>query len=368
MRIIEVNKYDDFLALEEAWNDILKRCGRHTVFSTWEWLTTWWKHFGKDKKLLLLLAKENDTILGIAPLMYSVHKMFGLRMGKIEFIGTGTSDYNDFILTKRTEECLRLFIDYLYDLPENWKCVDLIDIQENSNSLLFLRRISSLKPVHECSYFILPNSYEAFLMNNLKRKQRKHVYRNARNLERAFKVEVLDCSNVQSFTEGMQCLFELHQKRWESRGFEGIFADGKSRDFHLDIARAFSQKEWLGLDLLTVSGKKISANYGFKYHSKYYAYITGFDPEYTRYSVGNVLVAYSIRRSIDEGLTEYDFLRGAEEYKIRWNTISRWNSRAILIRKGIAANIELRLYYEYWNQGNRLKSLLKIPYEHVPAF
>ena len=92
MRVIEVNKYSDFLALEEKWQDVLEKCNYYTVFSTWEWLSIWWKHFGKGKRLVLLLAEENDKIVGIAPLMYSVHKMFGLRMGKIEFIGTPDSD------------------------------------------------------------------------------------------------------------------------------------------------------------------------------------------------------------------------------------------------------------------------------------
>ena len=141
---------------------------------------------------MLLLAEENSKIIGIAPLMYSVHKMFGLRMGKIEFIGTPDSDYNDFILTSKEEACIKLFINYLNNLPEKWDCIDLTDIPENAKSLPFLNKMAkTLKPLHKCPYAPLPKSYDAFL-NALKRKQRKELRRNLRRLKESFKVDFAD--------------------------------------------------------------------------------------------------------------------------------------------------------------------------------
>lgn len=188
MEILEINKYKDFAALKPSWNNTLRTC-EHSVFSTWEWLSTWWKHFGNDKKLLLLIAKENDRMIGIAPLMYLVQKMFGLRMGKIEFICTPHSDYNDFILTEKSEECIPLLINHLNNLPEKWDCIDLIDIPENAKCLPILSKISTnLRQVHKCPYAHLPKSYDAFLLG-LKRKYRKELLRYVTLLEKdGFKV------------------------------------------------------------------------------------------------------------------------------------------------------------------------------------
>jgi hypothetical protein len=47
MKIVEINDYAGFLSLKERWNEVLQRCN-HTIFSTWEWLSTWWNHFGND--------------------------------------------------------------------------------------------------------------------------------------------------------------------------------------------------------------------------------------------------------------------------------------------------------------------------------
>lgn len=356
MKITEIDNSGDFLALEERWNDVLQRCD-HTIFSTWEWLSTWWKHFGNDKRLVLLLPEENSKIIGIAPLMYSVHKMFGLRMGKIEFIGTPDSDYNDFILAEKAEECIKLFVDYLNNLPEKWNCIELTDIPENAKCLSVLGKISkNLKQVHACPYASLPKSCDTFL-NNLRRKRRKDLRRNLRRLEERFKVEF---TSVQSYAEEMNMFFELHQRRWMSKGFTGAFANQKARSFHLDIAKSFSQKGWLGLFMLKLSDKPAAALYGFKYRSKFYYYLSGFDPRYSRYSIANLLISHVIGKCIEEGLAEFDFMRGAETYKDRWNTNARQNFKAIIAHRGFLTSVQNWLYQEYWHQGNRLKYFLKM--------
>jgi CelD/BcsL family acetyltransferase involved in cellulose biosynthesis len=360
MKIVEINDYSDFLSLEEGWREVLQRCN-HTIFSTWEWLSTWWKYFGNDKKLLLLLAEENGKVIGIAPLMYYVDKMFGLRMGKIEFIGTNNADYNDFILAEKREDCIKLFMEYLGTLAEKWTCVDLSDIPENSKSLLTLCKISrTIKPIHKCPCISLPNSPD-ILMKSLSPNLRYDLRRNLRRLEKdGFRVNFADYSDSQAFSKGMRSFFELHQKRWISKGFSGVYAEEKTRNFALDIAKSFSQKGWLGLYLLELSDKPVSALYGFKYKSKFYSYLSGFDPAYRRYSVGKLLLSHAINECIKEGLTEFDFMCGGEEYKDRWNTLTRWNQQVILTKKGSLASFQNKLYKEYWHQGNRLKYILKI--------
>ncbi len=359
MKIVEIDNYRDFVALEESWNEVLRRCD-HNVFSTWEWQSIWWKHFGSAKKLELLIAEDNDKIVGIAPLMYSVHKMFGLRMGKLEFIGTPYSDYNDFIITDKDKECIKLFIDHMNNLPKKWTCIDLTDIPQNAKCLRILRSVSNmLKVIHKCPYATLPKPPNTFL-TSLSSKLRKDLRRNLRHLENRFKVEFADYSDPQSFVEGMNIFFELHKRRWESKGLSGAITDQQVRSFHLDIAKSFSQKKRLGLFSLVVSNEPVAILYGFKYRSRFYFYLSGFDPKYSRYSVGNLLIAHVIDKCVHEGLVEFDFLRGAELYKDRWNTKTRYNLQAIIPRKGFLSSFQNWLYMEYWHQGNRIKYILKI--------
>jgi CelD/BcsL family acetyltransferase involved in cellulose biosynthesis len=356
-RIKEVKSYSDFIAMKDRWKYVLER-SEHSVFSTWEWLSTWWKYFGKNKQLLILVAKENERIVGIAPLMYSVYTMFGLRQGKIELIGTPHSDYNDFILTDKQQNCMQLFLNYLNSLSENWSSLELTDIPENGNFISSLHKISSsIRPLHKCPYAPLPKSYDA-LLSGLKRKHRKELGRNLRRLEKeGFKVDFVDYSRTSKIADGMNTLFDLHQKRWKQKGFSGVFADQDVRSFNLDIARLFSKEGWLGLYSLELSGKPVAMLYGFKYKHKYYAYISGIDPVYCKYSVGNLLFLQVMNKCIQDKIAVFDFMRGAEDYKDRWSTIAKWNLEVIVPRAKILAGFRYSLYRKYWSEGARLKWL-----------
>lgn len=344
--------------MKEEWNDVLSRCD-HSVFSTWDWLTCWWKHYGTGKKLFLLLAEEDNQIVGIAPLMYSVYGMLGARMGMIEFIGTPNTDYCDFILLQKAQECVEHFVNHLIGNSKKWNCIDLKDIPGNSKGLSCLpKRSRNLGRLHECPYMFLPESYEKFL-TNLSRNQRKNIYRTSRRIEEAFNVEFIDYSVSQSLQEGMQCLFDLHQKRWESLGFKGNFSIAEHRAFNLDIANLFSKKGWLCLFVLNLSGKPAAVAYGFKYQSRFYEYVTGMDPVLAKYNVGNLLRAHMVEMLIQDKTGKFDFMRGAEEYKDRWNTLTRWNYEAIITRKGFLENARYQLYDIYWRQAERLKYIVK---------
>ena len=154
-------------------------------------------------------------------------------------------------------------------------------------SIPTLRKISkNFKIGKKCPYIALPESNACF-MNSLDPQFRKDLRRNSKHLKRDFTVRFCDYSEPTLYADGMKIFFKLHQKRWASKGFPGAFADEKFRSFHLEIAKIFSESGWLGLFIITLSGEPAAVSYGFKYKRKYYYYLSGFDPKFSRYSVGN---------------------------------------------------------------------------------
>jgi hypothetical protein len=55
--------------LRDVWDRLLVRSDFKNIFMTFDWLRTWWKIFGDDKELYVLVIRSEDTIIGIAPLM-----------------------------------------------------------------------------------------------------------------------------------------------------------------------------------------------------------------------------------------------------------------------------------------------------------
>jgi CelD/BcsL family acetyltransferase involved in cellulose biosynthesis len=310
--------------LRETWNKLLEKSSDNNVFLTWEWLSTWWRHYGQERQLVILLAEEHDRIIAIAPLMYSVYRLFGPKLRKIEFIGASKhTDYSNFILTENMPECLTCFIRYLIDYPLEWDCLEFRGMPERAESLTLLRAIGKTlklkeKPTSACSCVPLPNSPEKYF-GKLSGKMRQNLRRCLRRLREMYDVQFVRYYSRKSVQDGLKTLLELHQKRWKAKGRPGLFSEPAYSDFLSDIAQCFAQHGWLNLSALTANNRPIASDLCFEYNEKLYAYNKGFDPEYTHYSPGSLLLSYLIEDSIRRGLKEFDFLRGTEEYKNSWN-------------------------------------------------
>jgi len=365
MKIEEIDNYNDFLALKDEWTNHLEKCN-HTVFSTWEWLSIWWKHFGKNKKLLILLAEDQEKLVGIAPLMYYVDKTFGLRTRKIQLIGTPQSDYGDFILVEKKEQCLTAFVNYILNKPyESWDCIELKDIPENSETPVLLQKIgkivtvANIRVIHECPYLPVPASVSE-LINSLSGKFKKNLRRSQKQLEQNCKLKFIDYSSPKLCLEGMKNLFELHQKRWTACGELGVFTDQVVRDFHLNIAESFSRKGWLGLYAMLTNDEIVACLYGFKYQSKFYYYLSGMNPFYSKYGPGNLLIFFVLQKCINEGLKEFDFLRGEEEYKTRWTSLSRKNFDVVFVKNGLGPLIRNWVARKYYFFAKSFKNMVNL--------
>jgi CelD/BcsL family acetyltransferase involved in cellulose biosynthesis len=330
MKVTEVTNVTDFLDLRDKWNTLLHHCD-NTIFSTWEWLSTWWKHFGNNRNLRMIMAQDGDDILGIAPLMISQYSLFHVgKIRRIEFIGNCDSDVNDFIIKRKKENCLKVLLNRLNEISD-WEMLELCEISEESSVVKalgatdyrklpkFELKISNLSP-----YINLPNSidiFEAGLGSNMK----KNLKRYMRKLTQKYDVKFKTHKDFNSIKEAMNTFFKLHQRRWESKGELGLFADKTSRDFNIDLAEIFNTRNWLSLYFLTVNDKPVAAAYTFAYKMKLHARLTGFDPDFGNFRVGSLLKMHIIEDCITKGFKEYNLSRGAGFGKEYWSTGVRKN-------------------------------------------
>jgi len=345
-RILKVKECNEFQTLRDRWNDSLNTSLDNNVFSTWEWLSIWWEHFGKGKQLIILSVEDKNEILAIAPLTCSKHKFLGFgNLKKISFAGSPESDYNTFILKEKKEKFSELIFDYL-NVHVDWDYLELEDIPEKSATidLLYTAPVKMQYKCWEteqndmCPYISLPNSMNAFLAG-LSSNMRRNLKRYSRKLGEKCRLELKNYDEIGSVKEAMKTFFRLHQMRWESEGGLGAFNSPKIRGFHIDIAKCFAEKEWLDLNFVTANDEPIAATYGFDYNQKAYVYLTGWDPTYSHYMIGNLAHMYSIQKSIQKGLKEYDLMRGDELYKRLWTKKARKNFEIRFVQKGFSSRI-----------------------------
>ncbi|MBI1912734.1 MAG: GNAT family N-acetyltransferase [Deltaproteobacteria bacterium] len=329
LNIMEIDTVDELESIRDEWTELFSRCASATPFQSPQWLIPWWNHFGNGR-LMCLTVRIEGRLAGIAPLYLGFNKTE--KKKEIFFIGTGISDYLDFLFEPGIELIgTEIVFNFLLSSSVNWDRCDLQEIKESSPTLAIDSGLSKRKEKHGiCPVLKLPGTFEQYL-KSLPSGYRTRVRRSQKTLEKEGKVKI-EKAGRDNLNECMDALFRLHRARWEMEGQKGVLADKRIQAFHSELAKGMLEAGMLRLYRLKLDGRDIAAVYGFAKSKRFYSYLGGFDPEFLKLSPGRVLMAKVIEDEINSGIEEFDFLRGEEKYKYVWGALDRINYRLIIER------------------------------------
>jgi CelD/BcsL family acetyltransferase involved in cellulose biosynthesis len=123
----------------------------------------------------------------------------------------------------------------------------------------------------------------------------------------------------------------LYQRCFATRADQALTGETFAA-FRRDVALRLAPLGRLLLILLRIDGVPVAGELAFLYGGTYYAYNACHDPAWKGEHVGTLLQWEAIRHAILAGCRDYDFLRGAEEYKTHWGTEPRRHVRIRLTR------------------------------------
>src|SRR5437773_2648010 len=111
---VEVVSTDaDFLQLESAWECLVKESNLDHPFLSFEWMRSWWESFGAGKSLHIVVVREGVRVLGIAPLMLTRRKFYGLSVRCLESIANVHTPRFDLLVADRPAEVHRAIWDHI---------------------------------------------------------------------------------------------------------------------------------------------------------------------------------------------------------------------------------------------------------------
>jgi CelD/BcsL family acetyltransferase involved in cellulose biosynthesis len=345
---LRLEPLDDLKARSEEWAR-LAECSRN-VFATWEWISTWWRHFGRGRRLLLFGCRTQDArLVAIFPLY--LWSAWPLRI--VRFVGHGPGDQLGPICADGDRRiAARALRGFLAENSSRWDVFlgEQLPGDEDWSALLgakSLRREGS--PVLRLG----GGSWEQMLSSWSSRLRRK-VHYDERRLARDHELVYRLADDPSRLQDDLDTFFALHLARWGASVFTGVRAA-----FHRDFAGQALARGWLRLWFLELDGHPVAAWYGFRYCGTECHYQSGRDPSWGRASVGSVLLVHSIREALQDGADEYRFLRGDDEYKYRLSSADPGVetiglSRGILGTAALAAGGAAR-------SSARLRAALKRP-------
>lgn len=331
----------DFPEIESAWRKMEADGDVPTIFQTFDWIETWWKHLSHRGKPLLIATFDNTSVIGIAPLFTTKMKIKGVSFFNMLLpMGSGESDYNGFILKKdRERDALNAILSFLK--KQHWDIMRLGDVQAESPTAAFITdscaavRLPYTQSEHTpCPYIVLPHTVEEFA-TTLTTHFKKNLRNRSRKLAELGALHFTVSPHDIPVPEAMAAFFKLHENRWGEQGQKGALADPRVKSMHLEAAQRLERYFHTGF--LELNGKRIACQYGYTYNNNRYSYLRGWDPEYKKMGVANVLLMDLIEKAISMRIKEYDFMRGDEGYKFEFTGTVRKNS-SIVIGKNVMMN------------------------------
>lgn len=329
-----------FWALKPEWNDLLHRSCYDTLFLTWEWQSTWWRHLGEGNLVLLgFRAEEDGRLVGIAPLYFTRND--DGRMVVHEVGCRDVSDYLDLIIERGQEDAVyNALLDYLEQDAPAWDLADLCNIPQESSTFVRLRELAEARGYQTlveiedvCPIIELPSTWEEYLMM-INKKQRHEIRRKLRKAEAEVNTRFFIVGAEHDLQAEMESFIDLHQK---STPDKDEFMDSQMQGFFFDVAQVLQEQGWLQLACVEMDGTEAAMLLNFDYGGDILVYNSGYDPAQFRYlSPGIIVTARSIEMAIELGRVKFDFLRGDEVYKYRFGAQDTEIRRLLIGKPGVS--------------------------------
>lgn len=345
-----------FASLQAEWRNLFAATrGASSPFLSWEWLSTWHKWFGANRTPFILKAYRQNQLIGLLPLCLQEKKVLGMRLKRLGFIGEtqGGADYLDLIAKPEDKsEVLAAIFEFL----KREQCFDLICLENlagDSATVGFLQNFSqgdterrlrdTVTTTSVCPQIDLSGGWETVLKQS---KRASNFKRRLKQLEKLPGFEFRSITSPAESGEAFERFYRLHEKRWLKTGGSELSGHPRLVSFQRDLVPALAQTGLLRFDELWVEGECRSSVYGLDNGQTFYYFNSGYDLEWSNFSVGLVLIGLSVKNSIARGCSLYDFLRGDETYKFDWANQKSELVTVNLIRKTLPA-----LAYEGMNQA-----------------
>jgi len=322
--------FETLSPLAPAWNELLAGGITNAPFLRYEYLATWWNSLGggewQDARLAVVTASENDRLVGVAPLFLTTN-----RDGQAALMLLGSIEISDYLDLIARPETLSPFLGGLLDwlgsaYPEAWSVLDWYNLPDGSPSLPGLKAEADKRgwtyaeQVYQPTPSIpLPGDFEVYL-ETLDKKQRHEVRRKMRRAEesgRSVRWYIVDEPN--RLDDEMEAFMALMAQDPEKAAFltPAMRAQMKAS------AQAAFHAGYLQLAFLEVDGEKACAYLNFDYANRIWVYNSGLDRRFMDVSPGWVLLGYLLEWANRNQRSEFDFMRGDEDYKYRFGAVAR---------------------------------------------
>lgn len=316
------------------------------------WMLGWIEHKIEHVTPSVIVGRNpQGEWVGIAPFCVDDQKAGMLR--KLRMIGSGhaCTDYVQLMCQPQFAERFSIELADWMTLQlrpgGQLGSIDVVELEgfcrehEPTNLFFEMLNANGLKsfelPIEGCWEVPLESSWEsqnATLSKSLRRKTKKARQRLADSHSE------IRSTDDHEFETLWPVFVELHQQRRQMLGQPGCFSDKNFHDWLYLATLDLISRGQAELTIILHEGKPLAACLVFNNGRQAWMYQTGFAPEQVKLEPGYQIAVHALGVAIKKGFKSFDFMRGDEPYKRRWNSRRVELTRTRLIPNRVAARIK----------------------------
>lgn len=365
LQVTRLDNLDQCACLTSVWD-----CMTHgTAFRRAGWLHSWWRHYGAGRELYVLAVRnERGQVVGIAPWYLEST----VRNGRVvRLLGDGavcsdhlgvlaTSEYRDGVVGALAEWMTQASRGE-YGAENRWHTLQMdgVDASDQTVALLAERMLVAGNYVHCQTRFRywrlqLPESWDAYL-DSLTKTRRKVVRRMRRRFFDTGRATVGTFVTADGWDDAMRTLVDLHQRRRQSLGQPGCFADEQFSGFLHEAFQRLRDHGLARLYVMKLDGRPAAAEISLLDGVTMYSYQSGLEPAVLADGPGALMQTAMIIDGIDQRCRTLDFLRGDEPYKALWQAEPFRGLTYRIVARSPAAHLR----HHAWVAGDTMKHWIK---------
>ena len=316
-----VSNPSEFESLEKSWNQLYDTVDNATIFSSWDWLFTWWETFAECdlRDLFILCFYDEEQLVAIAPLQIERKYPHTYIQGRtLRFLASGecltdnvATPFVDLLALPAYEDYVIESIEVALQQYQNrWDFADFDFLLADS---LISRCFKDSRHMQKQSYsngfrYEVPTvpDLDAYL-ETLARRWQKDFKKKSRVLNRSGELRI-EQSTLETLDASMGLLKSMHRDRWESRADFLVFESEHFDQFHRRILKKLIPQNKAYIRVLYLNDEPLSCYYAFEDKNQIHYYQSAFyRKNANRYMPLFYLVCKEIGQAMKEG-KRYDFM------------------------------------------------------------
>ena len=368
-----VNEFNDFSSLEglrDLWGELVARTRGATFFQHFDWLETYWRHYGSGQQLRVLVVSDYEGPVGILPL---VVRRRSLGWGTARVLAYPLDDWGTFYgpIGPKPLETLHAGLRHVARTPRDWDFLELGWVASESGdggctaAALEAAALPAIRSHYDSVALVdLVGDWHDYLAarpnrfrSKLAAAERKLASRGDVTYVR-HRPEPEGDSPADYRWDLYDACVDISRRSWQAGAADGTtLCHPEVSDFLRDAHAAAVRTGCCDLNLLYVDGRPAAFMYCYTHRGRIFGLRRGFDATVARDGLGTVLGARVLADSFARGDRQFDLGASYLESKRVWMTrlvpCDRYTHYPSLVPRAQAARVSraARGWWRSWRKA-----------------